>query len=49
MTENDYGNFKWDVKVTDDKIEGYVFMNNYDFYDYLIKIGIPDSAIEMEY
>ncbi|MCK9428945.1 MAG: hypothetical protein M0R17_02905 [Candidatus Omnitrophica bacterium] len=39
-------NFQWDITVTDDFVEGYVFMDNFDMYKYLSLIGIDQDKVE---
>ena len=41
-------NDAWDITETDDAIEGYTVMNNFDMEVYLREIGIPESAIKMD-
>jgi len=38
--------FEWSIYEDESKIEGRVFMDNFDMESYLRKIGIPNNIVE---
>lgn len=39
----------WDISETEDYIEGFTIMDNFDFSEFLEKIGVPNHAIRWDY
>jgi hypothetical protein len=35
----------WNVEENEDSVEGWTYMDNFDFHEFLNKIGIPDKHI----
>jgi hypothetical protein len=36
----------WEITETEDYVKGYTFMDNFDMFEFLIKIGVDTSNIE---
>ena len=39
----------WDISETEDYIEGFTVIDNFDFAEFLKKIGVPNRAIRWNY
>jgi len=44
----DYCDDTWDIVETENTIEGFTFMDNFDMCNYLSKIGVSEKHIDMD-
>lgn len=39
---------EWSIKETEDVVEGYTFMDNFDIVDFMVRIGVDVNKIDVE-